>query len=363
MVWNHVRRRSRGFTLIELLVVIAIIAVLIGLLLPAVQKVREAAARASCTTHVKQMALAVHNYADTNNRMPQLWYQVPLDPASGTKATMNPRETGSMFFQILPFIEQQSIYTLAGNRNVGGITRAGHLVNDMPTSGVIKTYLCPSDPTNPSNLDDGGDSYVPNFTSLLNDWTGNGRAVTGSSYAGNIFVFDPNPYAEASSNSSTATGPAKSGLITAMPDGLSNTICFAHRYKVCSSTTFGTTRTFWWGNPRNGAGVKTMPGFGFGEYSRVTPGPQNPSFLVITSGASFSSGIYAGNPGGGIPFQTTPSPEACQQNVTHSPHTSAMITGLGDGSVRTVSPSIATMTWYQACHPYDGTALASDWNQ
>jgi hypothetical protein len=117
----------------------------------------------------------------------------------------------------------------------------------------------------------------------------------------------------------------------------------------------------WWGNPRNGPGIKTMPGFGFGEYSRVTPGPTNPNFLVITSGASFSSGIYQGNPGGGIPFQTTPAPETCQQNVTHSPHPSAMVVGLGDGSVRTVSPSVATMTWYNACHPYDGAVLGSDW--
>jgi len=334
--------------------VIAIIAVLIGLLLPAVQKVREAAARASCTNNVKQFSLAVHNYTDTNNKVPQLWIQT----------TTNPRDTGSIFFWILPFIEQQSVYELAAGRNVGGIRRAGHLVNDMPSSGLIKTYQCPSDPTNPSNVDDGGESYSNfNPSALLNDWTGNGRAVTGSSYAANVLVFDPNPVGDVSASSSTASGPAKSGLITAMPDGLSNTICFAHRYKVCSSSTFGTTRTFWWGNPRNGAGIKTMPGFGFGEYSRVTPGPENPKNMIITSGASFSSGIYAGNPGGGIPFQTTPAPEACQQNVTHSPHTSAMITGLGDGSVRTVSPSIATMTWYQACHPYDGTPLAGDWNQ
>jgi prepilin-type N-terminal cleavage/methylation domain-containing protein len=355
----------KAFTLIELLVVIAIIGILIGLLLPAVQKVREAAARTQCVNNVKQFALAVHNYTDAIGRTPQLWYQLPLDPNSAAKNTMNPRDTGSLFFQILPYIEQQALYDLGqgSSRGQTSIKRAAHLVNDMPTSGVVKTYLCPSDPTNSSNLDDGGESYVSNFpaSSLLNDWAGTGRAVTGCSYAANILVFDPNPYAEASNNSSTATGPAKSSLITAMPDGLSNTICFAHRYKVCSSSTFGTTRTFWWGNPRNGAGVKTMPGFGLGDYSRAKPGPANPAFLTIGSGASFCTGTYAGAPGTGIPFQTTPTSEACQQNVTHSPHPSAMVTGLGDGSVRTVSPSVATMTWYNGCHPYEGIALGSDW--
>ena len=91
------------------------------------------------------------------------------------------------------------------------------------------------------------------------------------------------------------------------------------------------------------------------------PGPANPSYLVITSGASFCTGTYAGAPGTGIPFQVTPAPDTCQQNVTQSPHPSAMIAGLGDGSVRAVSPSIATSVWYNACHPYDGHVLGSAW--
>jgi prepilin-type N-terminal cleavage/methylation domain-containing protein len=363
MTYRSERRRPAGFTLIELLVVIAIIGVLIGLLLPAVQKVREAANRTVCTNNLKQIGLAVHNYHDTYNVVPQLWTQIPLNPASGTSATMNPRTTGSMFFFLLPFIEQQPLYDLAATRGtqVGGIARAAHLVNDAPTTKGLKTYLCPSDPTNPSNVDDGG-GYASNFNlgALVKDWTGNGPAVTGCSYAGNIFVFDPNPYAEAASNSSTATGPSKS-ITTAMLDGLSNTVAFAHRYKVCSSFNNGTTRTFWWGNPRNGSGTKTMPGFGYGDYSRANPRPSAGGFLVIGSGASFSSNSIAGSPTTGIPFQTTPTPDQCNQNVTHSPHPGVMMVGLGDGSIRSVSSNVSTASWYNACHPFNGVDAGSDW--
>src|SRR5947208_12846603 len=96
------RAQSSAFTLIELLVVIAIIAVLVGMLLPAVQKVREAANRITCTNNVKQFALATHMYTDTTGAVPQLWYQT----------IASPRETGSLFFYLLPYIEQQSIYDL-----------------------------------------------------------------------------------------------------------------------------------------------------------------------------------------------------------------------------------------------------------
>lgn len=358
------RNKRRGFTLIELLVVIAIIGVLIGLLLPAVQKVREAANRTVCSNNLRQMGIATHMYTETLNSVPQIWLQQYSGPGRA-----NPRTTASMFYFMLPFLEQTAIYnsgsSLTNPLVNSSLKYSGQAANDK----LIKTFLCPSDPTNSSNLDDRGESYVPNYTGsqFTNAITG-AIGTTGMCYAGNILVFDPNLLENVNSSSSAETGKSLyPSMAQAMQDGTSHTIAYAHRYKVCSSNTFGTTRNPWWANPRNSGGVKQTPGFGWGEYSRLVtlglPGPNPPqsTFLVITSGASFSSGIYGGNYGGGIPFQTTPAPDTCQQNVTQSPHTSAQMVGLGDGSVRSVSPSIATLTWTNACHPYDGRALGSDW--
>ncbi len=114
------KKGRRGFTLIELLVVIAIIAILIGLLLPAVQSVRVAAARISSTNNLKQIGLASHNHGDTYGFLPA------NSPVGGL--TTNPR--GSWAFQILPFMEQQNIY----NQYSGNLT--GY-------TSYLKNFACP----------------------------------------------------------------------------------------------------------------------------------------------------------------------------------------------------------------------------
>jgi prepilin-type N-terminal cleavage/methylation domain-containing protein/prepilin-type processing-associated H-X9-DG protein len=167
------RRARRGFTLIELLVVIAIIAILIGLLVPAVQKVRSAASRTQCVNNLKQLGLAAHDYCSTYKSFP-MGFHGPNPNITYNGSTLssvgNPRWLAVLSF-LLPYVEQQNvynqIYTMAHLNDPTVTLPWFHYTNDLNVSNTqIPVFICPSDPNMPSGNLTGGiivlvDSYTP----------------------------------------------------------------------------------------------------------------------------------------------------------------------------------------------------------
>ena len=301
-------RSRRGFTLIELLVVIAIIAILIGLLLPAVQKVREAAARMSCSNNLKQMGTGIHNYASANQD------QVPGGMNSGLSG--NPQYASNpFFFTLLPFIEQDNVYRNVGQSGASWGTGGG--VNGQTV--VVKTYLCPSD-------------------SSHNNGTGPSTGWTVTSYARNVAMFD------------TATKPTGNGHIQTVAkftignigDGSSNTIGIVERYAYMSAYN-------WSGLWTHHAQERNHWG-----YSQWTS----------TYGQSNPSGWYPNQPP--QPGTTFYLPQVgIKSNAAHpyypnSGHATTVQVLMMDGSVRGVG-AVAQTSWNYAVNPEDGQVLPSNW--
>lgn len=189
-------RRWRGFTLIELLVVIAIIAILIGLLVPAVQKVREAAARIQCSNNLKQMALGAQNFHDVYKKLPPAWY----NPGDNNYA-YGPSNQGGTFWFILPYIEQGPLFTGCN----GGVFNTSPQTGQAGYAQPIPIYLCPASPNN----------------SPVQMWGGGWAA---GDYAANFQVFGVP--ASGALDSSARLGAS-------FRDGTSNTVMFTEKEARC----------------------------------------------------------------------------------------------------------------------------------
>jgi prepilin-type N-terminal cleavage/methylation domain-containing protein len=309
--------QRRGFTLLELLVVIAIIAVLIGLLLPAVQKVREAANRIKCSNNLKQIGLAAQNYHDSHQHLP---------PGIGYTPFATGSVWGQHFFHLLPYLEQENLYRSA----LGPVQLpTGRITMYFPGnknvySQPLPIFLCPSDPS----VGPGGVVTVDGFS-----WGA-------CSYAGNSQVF------------AGRGNPQGKTRIADITDGTSNTILYAEKYAHCTSTSM----------PLTGGKGGNFWAYGASRDLNLPP-PMNLPFKPYH--AAFGITGYFGNPQGpaGSRFQVQPTPFLgnCDPTRASTAHAGGMLVCLADGSVRTLAPSMSGETWWAAVTPSGGEVLGSDW--
>ncbi len=308
--------RRTAFTLIELLVVIAIIAILIGLLLPAVQKVRESAARTQCQNNMKQILVATHSIHDTYKSLPPV--AAPDGWTAITRAA--PAYNGgpwTIFNFLLPHVEQRGVYNLQTKGNVGpGQYCGGQYFRPIPT------YLCPSDYSTTNGL------------SQTTNGGANGFAV--GNYSANYYVFG-NPIA---GGGDAAQVQGANSMPRSFPDGVSNTIFFGEVYGSCSLST------------NRGAGNSAASLWADSTL------PWRPIMCHNTASKNTNAGYAAC-----FLFQVQPVPfGTCDPSRGNSPHTGGMNCGIGDGSVRFVAAGISATTWASACDPRDGVPLGSDWD-
>lgn len=317
--------RRRGFTLIELLVVIAIIAILVGLLLPAVQKVREAAARTESQNNLKQMSLALHDIAaeSTDTKIPMSWGAFPnlgrgWNQVGGTE--------GSVFWYILPYMEQRAMFDQGQTWDCGSSgCNTGNPLGKLSIQirwrnlpRVVKTFVAPADPTNGTTQTDGWISYRSNYLALQDEQGRQGH--WGTIPRINKFVSQ---------------------------DGTTNIIAFVESYA----------------RPRHynsGGGVQDLDAaakwWDTWNTNQFQDNLGNPGWRRWEA-PTYQAGLHV-NPPFTVSAPLDNAQEASKPNAFSS---TGLQVALMDGSVRSVSPGISAVTWFRASHPSDGEVLGSDW--